>query len=114
MQWAPDATLTTDALLPSCFLSTQEAAGARGVGGGVCEVVSGEIKGAGGNSLPLRQRGARGLGRDGRPHQGGQRADTGGAEEDGVGGAGPPVDTRMHNAHTRAAELHKHSAAYLC
>lgn len=62
----------------------------------------GEAEGAGGHPLPVRQRGARGLGRDGRPHQDHQRADTGGAEEDGVGGAGPPVDTETdtHNGNS--------------
>lgn len=61
--------------------------------------MSGEIEGAGGHSLPLRQRGARGLGGNGRPHKGRQRSDPGGAEEDDLGGAGPPVDTRTdtHN-----------------
>lgn len=98
--WVPNnTTLTAAALLPSCFLSTQEAASARGVGGWVCEVVSGEREGAGGHSLPLRQPGARCLGRDGRPHQGHQRPNPGGAEEDGVGGAGPPVDTPRIDTH---------------
>lgn len=92
--WVPNNTaLTTEALLPSCFLSTQEVASARGVGGGVCEAVPGKREGAGGHSLPLRQPGARGLGGDGRPHQGHQRPNTGGAKEDGLGGAGTPVGT---------------------
>lgn len=89
-------TFSTTALLPSCFLSTQEVASACGVGGGVCEVMSGKREGTGGHSLPLRQPGARGLGRDGWPHQSHQRPNIGGAEEDGVGGAGPPVEKETH------------------
>lgn len=85
--------LTTPALLPSCFLSAQEVASASRVRGRLCEVVPCQREGTGGHSLPLCHPGAWGLGRDGRPHQGHQRANSGGAEEDGVGGAGPPVDT---------------------
>lgn len=84
-------TLTTATLLPSCFLSVQEAAVACGVGGRVCEDVSGKGEGVGGHSLSLRQPGARRLGGAGGAHQGHQRANPGGAEEGGVGGAGPPV-----------------------
>lgn len=46
--------------------------------------------------MPLRQPGARVLGRDRGPHQGNQRQNTRGAEEDGLGGAGPPVDKHTH------------------
>lgn len=76
-------------MLPSCFLSTQEAV--LGVRGGVCEVISCQREGTGGHSLPLRQPGARRLGGDGRPHQSRQGANSGRAEEDRLGGAGPPV-----------------------
>lgn len=56
----------------------------------------GKREGTGGHSLPLRQPGARGLGRDGRPHRSHQSPDIGGAEEDGVGGDGPPVEKETH------------------
>lgn len=88
-------TLTAATLLPSCFLSVQEAAAACGVGGRVREDVSGEGEGVGGHSLSLRQPGARRLGGAGGAHQGHQRANPGGAEEGGVGGAGPPVTCYM-------------------
>lgn len=78
-------------LLPSCFLSTQEAASARGVRGGLCEVVSGEREGAGDHPLPVRHPGARLLDGDGGPGKGHQGQNFGGAEEDDLGGAGPAV-----------------------
>lgn len=91
--WAPYITaLTTTVLLPSCFLSTQEVVFACGGGGRDREVVSGKREGTRGHSLPLRQPGARILGRDRGPHKGHQRQNTRGAEKDGLGGAGPPVD----------------------
>lgn len=108
-------TLTTAVLLPSCILSTQEAASARGVGGGVCEIVSGQREGVGGHSLPLCQPGARCLGRDRWPHQGHQRPNTGWAEENCLGGAGPPVDTHTQTQNKCVAEHHKTShIMFLC
>lgn len=92
--WVPNITsLTTATLLPSCFLSTQEVASARGVGGGVCEDVSGKRERAWGRTLPLYHPGAWHLDRDRRPDQGHQRPYTGRAEEDCLGWTGPPVVT---------------------
>lgn len=104
-------TAHTAELLPSCFLSTQEVSSARGVGGRVREVVSGQSEGAGGRPVSVRQRGAGGLGRTRRPHQGHQGAHPGGAEEDRVGGAGPAVDTHrntQNNTHTDTQQLSVH------
>lgn len=107
-------TLTTTALLPSCFLSTQEVAYACGVRGGACEVVSGKGEGAGGHSLPLRQPGARGLDRDRWPHPGHKRANIGRAEEGGVGGAGPTVDTHNHTHTHTPALISTHCIMLVC
>lgn len=107
----------TATLLPSCFLSLQEAAAARGVRGGVCEVVSSQREGVGGHSLPLCHAGTGRLGRDRRPNQSHQGQNLGGAEEDGVGGAGPPVDThqdKQQDKHFLTNTRHLYLSSHKC